>query len=603
MLASGIIVLVLGVAFFVKYAFDRHWINETARVAIGTTAGIAVWIGGLMFVRRGYAVFGRGIAGAGLAMMFISAWAATALYRLVPDGAGFAWMVAVSVLTGITAEREKSLGLALAAIAFAYSAPFLVATDRDRHVTLFMYEAVLAVAVLGLVTRYGWPALSLTALWFTWTTYGVWAARFYRDDYFASTELFLTFIVAAFAVIGVRHARASSERERLAARVFWIGPVLYHVASVAVLFSHGIWFVTYVIGATAVVVALARDRPLLRSTGWIAVAVPLTMWVGVHTAARWYAAARLGIAAVYALHLIGQIRALEGETSPSDSELGLFHMNSLGTFALAYLAVDARNGPTAWLAAACAAWNFWLAWVARRRLAAAVPHALGVAATLTTVTIAIALSGPWLTAALAAEGLIIVWFGLRANRNAFCSGGALLITFGVVRLAALELGRTPISFVPIANARTATGAFLVGVLYAVAALYRRVAEPKEEHRQMVVVATVAANLLTVALLTADVVSYWKMRADVLTAEFARELSVSIVWGAYALGAIVIGFSRKSTMVRYLALGLFAATALKMFAVDLLELDGIYRIAGFIALGLAMLTASFLYQRYRARLAL
>ena len=62
--------------------------------------------------------------------------------------------------------------------------------------------------------------------------------------------------------------------------------------------------------------------------------------------------------------------------------------------------------------------------------------------------------------------------------------------------------------------------------------------------------------------------------------------------------IWIGFSRRSPTLRYLALALFGGTVLKMFAVDLLELDGAYRITGFMALGLLLLAASFLYQRQR-----
>ena len=36
MLVAGTVILVLGVAFFVKYAFDNHWVNESARIVIGT---------------------------------------------------------------------------------------------------------------------------------------------------------------------------------------------------------------------------------------------------------------------------------------------------------------------------------------------------------------------------------------------------------------------------------------------------------------------------------------------------------------------------------------------------------------------------------------
>ncbi|RYY16697.1 MAG: DUF2339 domain-containing protein, partial [Chitinophagaceae bacterium] len=35
----GIAILVLGIAFFVKYAIDQEWINETGRVCIGLGAG------------------------------------------------------------------------------------------------------------------------------------------------------------------------------------------------------------------------------------------------------------------------------------------------------------------------------------------------------------------------------------------------------------------------------------------------------------------------------------------------------------------------------------------------------------------------------------
>ena len=41
MLWVGAIVLVLGVAFFLKYAFDNEWITESMRVALGVLAGAA----------------------------------------------------------------------------------------------------------------------------------------------------------------------------------------------------------------------------------------------------------------------------------------------------------------------------------------------------------------------------------------------------------------------------------------------------------------------------------------------------------------------------------------------------------------------------------
>ena len=69
-----------------------------------------------------------------------------------------------------------------------------------------------------------------------------------------------------------------------------------------------------------------------------------------------------------------------------------------------------------------------------------------------------------------------------------------------------------------------------------------------------------------------------------------------------MGLIALGFNRQSVVLRYLALCLLGLTVAKLFAVDLLTLDGIYRITGFIVLGLVLLAASFLYNRARRRVA-
>ena len=215
------------------------------------------------------------------------------------------------------------------------------------------------------------------------------------------------------------------------------------------------------------------------------------------------------------------------------------------------------------------------------------------------ITISIELTGPWITAAYAAEGAAIIIVGLRMRLEFFRLAGVLLMVAAAMRLVSLQFAVTPAAFTPIANSRTLTGAFLVALLYVIAWQYRRDEDAFGiESKQAAAVATVVANLLTLGLLTADVSSFWTVRPEQLTADFSRQLSISVTWAVYAMGVIWIGFARQSATLRYLALALFGATVLKMFAVDLLALDGIYRITGFIALGLVLLAASFLYQRHR-----
>lgn len=39
----GILILIVGIGFFVKYAIDRDWINEATRTALGIGVGLSLW--------------------------------------------------------------------------------------------------------------------------------------------------------------------------------------------------------------------------------------------------------------------------------------------------------------------------------------------------------------------------------------------------------------------------------------------------------------------------------------------------------------------------------------------------------------------------------
>ena len=53
----GIAAVLIGVSYFLKFAFDNNWIGPAGRVAIGLLAGIAIVVWSENFRRRGYAYF------------------------------------------------------------------------------------------------------------------------------------------------------------------------------------------------------------------------------------------------------------------------------------------------------------------------------------------------------------------------------------------------------------------------------------------------------------------------------------------------------------------------------------------------------------------
>ena len=72
--------------------------------------------------------------------------------------------------------------------------------------------------------------------------------------------------------------------------------------------------------------------------------------------------------------------------------------------------------------------------------------------------------------------------------------------------------------------------------------------------------------------------------------------LSAFWSATGLAAVVIGLLRDDRRLRLGGLALLGLAAAKVVVYDLSELDEIYRVLSFVALGLLLLAGAFAYQR-------
>ncbi len=72
---------------------------------------------------------------------------------------------------------------------------------------------------------------------------------------------------------------------------------------------------------------------------------------------------------------------------------------------------------------------------------------------------------------------------------------------------------------------------------------------------------------------------------------------SVVWLIYAGVLLAMGLRLKSIRLRYASLAMILLTVAKLFLFDMAELEGLYRVASFVGLGLALVGIGFIYQRY------
>src|SRR5437667_381174 len=71
----GIVAVLIGVSYFLKYAFDAAWIGPAGRVLIGLAGGLATVFWSEYIRRTGYDIFSSSLKAVGIGVLYLSLWA------------------------------------------------------------------------------------------------------------------------------------------------------------------------------------------------------------------------------------------------------------------------------------------------------------------------------------------------------------------------------------------------------------------------------------------------------------------------------------------------------------------------------------------------
>jgi len=605
MLYIGTVAMVFGIGYFIKYAFDNNWINEVGRVLVGALLGLAMIGGGHRIARRGYPLYGQIVAGGGFAVLYISIFAALTFYALIGRPTAFGLMVLVTAGAAAAAEIHRSQGLAWFAVVGGFITPFLVGGHEDAQVVLLSYDAILVAGTIVMAVRHRWPTLQLAAYGLTIITFVGWAGSHYTPAAWLRTEAFLTLFGVMFTYAAIRTKRiAGDENASVTAFVLLTAPLVYHIASVANLQEQWLPLLVYLtcFSLAGVLASVRFDAPWLRLVTFGATALPLAAWVGEHAGPGWRLAPAIVMVAVYAMNVVavGERISRKPDEWPK-ADILLVHLNSLALFAGLYTIIDAFApwwSPV--LALVLAVWHGWLAWSIRRTSEEAGLNSLAMMFAMVGFAIGLKLDDWWAMVGWSVESAAVVWVGLKARREWMRICGALLFAFSLFNLFMQGFFTAPSGFTPIFNARVGATLAIAAVAFALALLHRREGTHlADKAKPEMATLWVGGNVLLVLLVTTEISFYWTMWETVdATADFARQASLSVAWAVYGTLLIVLGIMRRYAPIRYLAIGLLALTVGKVFLLDLPQHGGLYRIIGFVGLGLFLLLGAWLYQRYR-----
>ena len=197
----AVVLLLVGAAWFLKWAFDNRWIGPQGRVLTGLVAGVGVVLWSEHFRRQKMDAFSYALKAVGSGVLYLSLWASFQLYHLIPAPIAFAAMVAVAAWNAFMSWSQDSLTLAAYALLGAYLTPLLVSSGGDHEIFLFSYLLVIAASLAALLRVKPWNILLVAALPATTGFFIAWYVEFFSPSKANLTLGFSLLLWCVFAVI------------------------------------------------------------------------------------------------------------------------------------------------------------------------------------------------------------------------------------------------------------------------------------------------------------------------------------------------------------------------------------------------------------------
>ena len=205
-LRVGVVLLFLGLAFLLRYATEGMVVPVEMRYASVAASAIAL-LGLGWWLRERVGSYGLILQGTGVAVLYLTTFAAMRLHPLLDPKMALGLLVLVTVFSAILAVAQNALGLAVAAALGGFAAPILTSTGSGNHVALFSYFILLTSGIFAIAWFKAWRLLNLVGFLGTFGIGLAWGLRSYTPELLWSTEPFLILFFLMYVAIGLLFAR------------------------------------------------------------------------------------------------------------------------------------------------------------------------------------------------------------------------------------------------------------------------------------------------------------------------------------------------------------------------------------------------------------
>lgn len=197
----GILIFIIGIGFFVKYAIDQNWINETARTLMGYAVGAGMLVLAERLHKR-YHTFSSLLAGGAFGIYYLITAIAFHYYALFSHTIAFVILCVTTIFMSAVSVLHDRKELAVTALVGGFIAPFIISTDSSSIISLQIYITILNIGMFCLAMYKKWAILPMVSVAFTYIIlWGTTALGSFSDSEAGTTYPTLFAFATLFYVI------------------------------------------------------------------------------------------------------------------------------------------------------------------------------------------------------------------------------------------------------------------------------------------------------------------------------------------------------------------------------------------------------------------
>ena len=195
----GVLVSLVGVGLLLREAHRRGIVELTIEVRL-----VAAALFGLVLLavgwrqRRRRPIYSVSLQGGGIAVLYVTTYAAFVVYDVLPPVPAAVAVVVVTAGAGALAVLQDARPLAVLGIIGGFLAPVLTYSSPEDHVYVFSFFLVLNAAILGVAWFKTWPEFNLLGFGFTFGLTFFWLSNRYEQDEWAATQPFIALFVLMY---------------------------------------------------------------------------------------------------------------------------------------------------------------------------------------------------------------------------------------------------------------------------------------------------------------------------------------------------------------------------------------------------------------------